>query len=154
MPDRRIAVTGLGVAAPTALGAEPFHQALLEGARAVDTIQAFDASRFPSGIGGEITALELIETDIPVGDTLLTAGQILVSTGFDLFDPKRMSQYGYGKLDNVVTSLEFERMLSSTGPSEGTVRLKNGQEPRTLDCIYLFIIVTFYAFSVSEQCDS
>ncbi len=48
-------------------------------------------------------------------------GQILVSTGFDLFDPSRMGQYGYGKLDNVVTSLEFERMLSATGPTGGKV---------------------------------
>jgi heterodisulfide reductase subunit A len=66
----------------------------------------------------------------------LEVGQVLVATGFDLFDPKRMAQYGYGKLDNVVTSLEFERMLSATGPSGGRVLLKNGQEPRAVAIVH------------------
>jgi heterodisulfide reductase subunit A len=66
----------------------------------------------------------------------LEVGQVLVSTGYDLFDPKRMAQYGYGKLDNVVTSLEFERMLSSTGPSAGKVLLRNGSEPRAVGIVH------------------
>jgi heterodisulfide reductase subunit A len=66
----------------------------------------------------------------------LEVGQILVSTGFQLFDPARMTQYGYGKLDNVITSLEFERMLSSTGPSGGKILLKNGQEPRAVGIVH------------------
>jgi len=66
----------------------------------------------------------------------LDVGQILVATGFDSFDPKRMAQYGYGKLDNVVTSLEFERMLSSTGPTGGKVVLKNGEEPRAVAIVH------------------
>jgi heterodisulfide reductase subunit A len=66
----------------------------------------------------------------------LDVGQILVATGFDSFDPKRMAQYGYGKLDNVVTSLEFERMLSSTGPTGGKVLLKNGEEPRAVAIVH------------------
>jgi heterodisulfide reductase subunit A len=66
----------------------------------------------------------------------LDVGQVLVSTGYDLFDPRRMAQYGYGKLDNVVTSLEFERMLSSTGPSGGKVRLRNGKEPRAVAIVH------------------
>jgi heterodisulfide reductase subunit A len=66
----------------------------------------------------------------------LDVGQVLVATGYDLFDPRRMSQYGYGKLDNVVTSLEFERMLSSTGPSAGCVLLENGQQPRAIAIVH------------------
>jgi len=69
-------------------------------------------------------------------DLEFDAGQILVATGFDLFDPRRMAQYGYGKLDNVVTSLEFERMLSSTGPTGGKIRLKNGEEPRAVAIVH------------------
>ena len=66
----------------------------------------------------------------------LAVGQVLVSTGYDLFDPRRMAQYGYGKLDNVVTSLEFERMLASTGPTGGRVLLKNGQGPRAVAIVH------------------
>ncbi|GAF79009.1 unnamed protein product, partial [marine sediment metagenome] len=66
----------------------------------------------------------------------IDVGQILVTTGYDLFDPRRMAQYGYGKLDNVVTSLEFERMLSSTGPTGGRIRLRNGEEPRAVAIVH------------------
>jgi heterodisulfide reductase subunit A len=66
----------------------------------------------------------------------LDVGQILVSTGFRQFDPTRMSNYGYGKLPNVVTSLEFERMLSATGPTGGKVRLADGTEPRSVAIVH------------------
>lgn len=63
-------------------------------------------------------------------------GQVLVTTGYRLFDASRMVQYGYGQLDNVCTALEFERMLSSTGPTGGKVLLKNGSEPRAVAIIH------------------
>lgn len=63
-------------------------------------------------------------------------GQILVTTGFDIFDATKMAQYGYGKLDNVYSSLEFELMLNSTGPTGGKVLMKNGKEPRSVGIIH------------------
>jgi heterodisulfide reductase subunit A len=63
-------------------------------------------------------------------------GQILISTGFQTFDVKKMAQYGYGHLDNVYTALEFERMLNATGPTGSKVVLKNGQEPRAVGIIH------------------
>jgi heterodisulfide reductase subunit A len=49
-------------------------------------------------------------------------GAILLSTGFETFDPKLRNDFGYGRMENVVTSLDFERILCSTGPYEGEVR--------------------------------
>jgi heterodisulfide reductase subunit A len=69
-------------------------------------------------------------------DLELEVGQILVSTGYDLFDPRRMGQYGYGKLPNVITSLEFERLLSATGPTGGKIRLEDGREPRAVAIVH------------------
>jgi heterodisulfide reductase subunit A len=66
----------------------------------------------------------------------LEVGQILVATGYDPFDPSLMAQYGYGKLNNVLTSLEFERLLSSTGPTGGKVLLKNGKPPRAVGIVH------------------
>jgi heterodisulfide reductase subunit A len=66
----------------------------------------------------------------------LEVGQVLVATGFDLFDPRRLAPYGYGRLANVVTSLEFERMLSSTGPTGGKVLLADGREPRAVAIVH------------------
>ncbi|MBW1805723.1 MAG: CoB--CoM heterodisulfide reductase iron-sulfur subunit A family protein [Deltaproteobacteria bacterium] len=49
-------------------------------------------------------------------------GAIILSPGFEIFDPKLRGDYGYGKMENVVTSLDFERILCSTGPYEGEIR--------------------------------
>lgn len=48
-------------------------------------------------------------------------GAIVVSPGYDIFDAKRIGEYGYGRMSNVVNSLEFERLLSAGGPHGGEV---------------------------------
>ncbi|MBN2502738.1 MAG: CoB--CoM heterodisulfide reductase iron-sulfur subunit A family protein [Anaerolineales bacterium] len=53
-------------------------------------------------------------------------GNIILATGFDLFDAKRIPQYGYGRLANVFTSLEFERMCNAAGPTNGQVFMRDG----------------------------
>ncbi|MFH0864562.1 MAG: CoB--CoM heterodisulfide reductase iron-sulfur subunit A family protein [Bacteroidota bacterium] len=57
----------------------------------------------------------------------ITVGNIIVATGFKTFDAERIEQFGYGKFPNVLTSLEFERLLNASGPTEGkiTYRTKN-----------------------------
>jgi heterodisulfide reductase subunit A len=59
-----------------------------------------------------------------------------VATGFNLFDPTPISFYGYKRLDNVITSLEFERLVNSAGPTEGEIVLKNGKEPESIAIIH------------------
>jgi heterodisulfide reductase subunit A len=51
----------------------------------------------------------------------LEVGAILLAPGYDTFDPKLRTDFGYGVMENVVTSLDFERLLCSTGPFEGEV---------------------------------
>lgn len=53
-------------------------------------------------------------------------GNIILATGYDLFDARRIPQYGYGRLANVFTSLEFERMCNAAGPTNGQVVLRDG----------------------------
>ena len=55
----------------------------------------------------------------------IDVGNIILATGYDLFDTKKIPQYGYGKLDNVFTSLEFERMVNAAGPTEGKIVLRD-----------------------------
>lgn len=52
----------------------------------------------------------------------INAGAIIMSLGFETFDPKLRGDYGYGTMENVVTSLDFERILCSTGPYGGEIR--------------------------------
>ena len=53
-------------------------------------------------------------------------GNIILATGYDLFDPRRITQYGYGRLANVFTSLEFERLSNAAGPTNGNIVLRDG----------------------------
>ena len=46
-------------------------------------------------------------------------GAIIVSTGFTPYDPTEMDEYGYTRFENVLTSLEFERLVNAGGPSKG-----------------------------------
>ena len=59
----------------------------------------------------------------------LDVGAIVVATGYDLFDPKLKPEYGYGKYDNVITALEFERLVSASGPTGGKIGI-NGKTPK------------------------
>jgi len=60
-------------------------------------------------------------------DEILTmqVGNIILATGYDLFDATRIPQYGYGRLGNVFTNLEFERMCNAAGPTEGRIVLRD-----------------------------
>jgi len=63
-------------------------------------------------------------------------GTIIVATGYDQFDPSVIPQYGYGKYDNVLTGLHFERMTCAAGPTGGKILLKDGREPESIALVH------------------
>ncbi|TET64455.1 CoB--CoM heterodisulfide reductase iron-sulfur subunit A family protein, partial [Candidatus Bathyarchaeota archaeon] len=63
----------------------------------------------------------------------LKVGAIIVSTGYDIYFPYDDPLYGYGKYTNVITSLEFERLILAAGPTGGkVVRASDGQKPHSI----------------------
>lgn len=48
-------------------------------------------------------------------------GTIIVATGYDVFDARKKPEYGYGIYDNVLTALEFERLVNASGPTGGKI---------------------------------
>lgn len=67
----------------------------------------------------------------------LDVGNIILATGFDLFDAHQIPQYGYGRLANVFTSLEFERLCNAAGPTEGKIVLRDGiTQPKSIAVIH------------------
>ena len=63
----------------------------------------------------------------------LEVGAVILAPGFKTFDAKLKPEYGYGRYPNVITSLEFERLLSATGPCAGHVRRPSDQaEPKRI----------------------
>jgi heterodisulfide reductase subunit A2 len=68
---------------------------------------------------------------------LIQVGAVVLAPGFGAFDPSLRGDYGYGKLANVVTSLDFERLLCATGPHEGEIlRPSDKQHPKKIAWIH------------------
>ncbi|MCK5560284.1 MAG: FAD-dependent oxidoreductase, partial [Thermoplasmata archaeon] len=58
-------------------------------------------------------------------------GAVVIATGFDLYDKKEVGEYGYGSIPDVIDGLQFERLLSATGPTGGNVqRPSDGKVPK------------------------
>jgi len=65
---------------------------------------------------------EIVEIDV---------GAIVVATGYDLYDKALMAEYGYGKYPDVLDGLQFERLLSASGPTRGRIlRPSDKKEPK------------------------
>ena len=59
----------------------------------------------------------------------LYVSAIVVATGFDLFDPSVVRQYGYGRYEDVITSMEYERLINAAGPTGGHLVRRSDERP-------------------------
>ena len=66
----------------------------------------------------------------------IKVGTIIVATGFQAFDARRIPQYGYGVFPNVYTALEVERLINASGPTGGEVILRDGRQPKAIGIIH------------------
>ena len=70
---------------------------------------------------------ELVEIDV---------GVIIAATGMDIYDPTALDEYGYTRFENVITTIEFERLICGGGPTEGRlVRPSDLQPPKRIGFI-------------------
>ncbi|MFX1326736.1 MAG: 4Fe-4S binding protein [Promethearchaeota archaeon] len=85
------------------------------------------------GVCAEVCPVEAVDYDDEPEYVDFKVGSIILSTGYDLYDPTVLGQYGYGRYPNVITGLEMERLMSSFGPTEGKVRRPSDlEDPSTL----------------------
>ncbi|MHA2610151.1 MAG: CoB-CoM heterodisulfide reductase HdrA2 [bacterium JZ-2024 1] len=92
-------------------------------------------SRGPIGCHNCYDACQLqkqcIDFDDQPKEHILNVGTIIVATGMDALDPSELREYGYGIYPNVITSLEFERLINAAGPSKGMlIRPSDRKIPR------------------------
>jgi heterodisulfide reductase subunit A len=66
----------------------------------------------------------------------IEVGTIILATGFQVFDARRISYYGYGTYPNVYTALEVERLINASGPTAGEIALRSGQKPKSIAIIH------------------
>jgi heterodisulfide reductase subunit A len=68
----------------------------------------------------------------------LKVGSVILATGYDLTEHPTLARYGYGLYDNVIDAMQFERLTSAAGPTDGEVVTRDGRVPETtvfLHCI-------------------
>jgi heterodisulfide reductase subunit A len=63
-------------------------------------------------------------------------GAVVVATGFDVFDPTRAPEYGYGRWPDILTSLQFERMCHPQGPTGGKIQCADGRVPESIAILH------------------
>ncbi|RLB17300.1 MAG: 4Fe-4S ferredoxin, partial [Deltaproteobacteria bacterium] len=63
----------------------------------------------------------------------IDVGSVILAPGYETFEPSKYTQYRYGKSQNVITAIEFERILSASGPFEGhLIRPSDKKEPKKI----------------------
>jgi heterodisulfide reductase subunit A len=70
---------------------------------------------------------QIVEVDV---------GAIIMATGFKLFDSSQITRYGYGRLDNVINAMEFERMSHASGPTGGEILTKANESPKAVAILH------------------
>ena len=76
---------------------------------------------------------EAIDFDQKDEEINLNVGSIILATGYDIFDPHSIESLGYGRYPNVVTALEFERLICASGPFGGHLKRPSDKyEPKKL----------------------
>lgn len=63
-------------------------------------------------------------------------GSIVVAIGSDIYDCRNIPNLGYGNISDIYTSVEFERMVASNGPTDGVIRLSNSESPKSVAIIH------------------
>jgi len=77
-----------------------------------------------------------IDHNMQPEETRIQVGSIILATGFELFNPEPLSQYGFGRFREVYTSLQFERLNNATGPTQGKIQTKEGKNPDRVAIIH------------------
>ncbi len=120
---------------PNAAIAVPFRQAVPN----VPRIDPEYCVHFRTGgckVCAQVCPKECINHEDTEKITEIEAGVVVLATGFHDLDPEPLKQYGYGKLPNVITSMEFERMNNAAGSTNGKIVLENGEEPRAIAILH------------------
>jgi heterodisulfide reductase subunit A len=120
-----------GVGTTTAINI-PFPQAIPKKA-SIDPDFCIRFTKGKCGVCAKVCPTEAIRYEQQ--DELVTeeVGAVIAATGFDLFDTSKYAQYGGGRYPDVITSLQYERLLSASGPTGGHIkRPSDGKEPETV----------------------
>ncbi len=121
------------------VGLEPRHPIYMAFPQAIPKVPVIDADNCAHFIEGKCKVCEefcgpkAINHDMEEERVDLNVGSIIVATGLDLYDVSGITEYGYGRIKNVITAMEYERLTSASGPTLGALeRPSDGKIPHNI----------------------
>jgi heterodisulfide reductase subunit A len=132
--DRKYVFSELAIGPTT-----PIHipfAAAIPGIPVIDSQTCIHMQTGGCGICSKVCEPEAIDYEMQDTFEEMEVGSIILATGFKTFDPEKAEQYGYGKLDNVMTSLEFEHLSHASGPTGGAFVKADGTEPKSVAILH------------------
>ncbi|MFA5001428.1 MAG: CoB--CoM heterodisulfide reductase iron-sulfur subunit A family protein [Methanolinea sp.] len=85
------------------------------------------------GLCYDVCGLEAIRKEDSGEELTVDAVSVIIASGYEVFDPRSKEQFQYLRMPDVITSLEFERMMNASGPTGGKIRrLSDGKTPRSI----------------------
>ncbi|HCU68843.1 MAG TPA: disulfide reductase, partial [Desulfomicrobium sp.] len=110
----------------------PFPQAIPKKA-AINAASCLMLTKGKCGLCAKVCPVKCIDFEQKDELVNVDVGAIVVATGYDLFDWHKYPQYGEGRYKDVITSLQYERLLSASGPTGGHIkRPSDGKEPKNV----------------------
>ncbi|HJW76200.1 MAG TPA: 2Fe-2S iron-sulfur cluster-binding protein, partial [Thermoleophilia bacterium] len=110
----------------------PYPQAVPNTA-VIDPAACVRLSHDVCGVCEVVCEADAIVFDQREEEITIDVGAVVLAPGFDPYDPSRQGEYGYGRYPNILSALEYERMLSASGPSQGEVkRPSDGRHPKSI----------------------
>ena len=107
----------------------PYEQAIPKKA-VIDDINCLYMKTGACRFCEEVCPTEAIDFEQEIKEIELKAGAIVVATGFDEYNPERITEYGYSRYNNVITQYQLARILDIDGPTNGKLmRPGDGREP-------------------------
>ncbi|UCC93877.1 MAG: CoB--CoM heterodisulfide reductase iron-sulfur subunit A family protein, partial [Thermoplasmata archaeon] len=100
---------------------------------AIDAPNCLYLTKEKCGICAKVCPADAVDYEDSEEVVQLDASAIVAAPGFASYDPAPLTEFGHGRFANVITNLEFERMLNASGPTEGhLVRPADGEPPKRI----------------------
>jgi len=119
--------------------ATPIHIPFMYAVPAVPVIDRDTCIHFKTGeckLCEKFCELEAVNFEMEDEYEEIEVGNIIVATGFQQLDPSVIYEYGFGRYDNVITGLEFERMSNASGATGGEILLSDGRKPESVAILH------------------
>ncbi len=102
----------------------------------IELLTSHEVQEVSGSVGNFSVKVLNLEAEGDEAEIELKIGVVVVATGYDMYDVSALTHLGYGKFDDVLTGLEFERMSRADGPTDGKIVKKNGEEPTSVAILH------------------